>query len=181
MRRDDTGLYLRENIEDARTRFSRALLRVENMRRRDAHMPVLPRSTEVRLPMGPGADMYLLNLDVWRMRHCVSAEFVVDALLTRFHYQRRLPPPASPEVVHLGLAASTMGGVEARRAVEERAAREFPNRENVRARRQAPAPPMPGLDAADGDLVAAYVAAQRRLAAPVKETVAGRAYRRSVV
>lgn len=145
MQRHEIAQYLQDYVDDVRMRFSRALLRVENNRRREAKMPELPKSTNVWLPMGPSADLYLLTLDVWRLRYSVKAEFIIDALLTRFRYMRKLPLPTYPESIHLGLPANIMAGVEARKCIEERITKEFPNNEHIKSRQQPVAAPMPDL------------------------------------
>ncbi len=146
MSREEIKRYLHEEIEEVRKRFSKALLRVENAKRREAHLPELPKSTPVYLPEGRIADLYLLTLEVWRLRYCVSADFIIDSLLTRFRYARRLPPATIPESLDLGLYASTMAGIEARKYIEERITKDFPNKENIRVKHQQKISLMPELE-----------------------------------
>lgn len=145
MTRSEAAQYLQEELEEVHKRFCKALLRVENRKRREAHMAELPKSTKVWLPTGPVAGLQLLTLNVWCMRYTVTPEFVIETILKRFKNMRRLPPAQVVEAIHLGLPANIMAGVEARRCVEERLLREFPNRENIRSRQQASAGAMPEL------------------------------------
>ena len=168
--REQAAAHLKEEIEEARVKVSRALLKWENGRRRDAQQPELPASTQVWLPAGHDADLRLLTLTVWSMRYRVSLVWLLDAVLTRYRTQRRLPIVKCPEELSLGLSASMLTGDAARSAVEERLAREFPNGENMKASRQASAPPMPDLDG--DDFVASYVDAVKAGAAkrPIRIT-----------
>ena len=175
---EQTAKHLKEEIEEARAKVSRALLKWENGRRRESNMPELPKSTQVWLPTGHDADLRLLTLTVWSTRYRVSLVWLLDAVLTRFRTQRRLPIVKIPEELSLGLSAAMMTGDAARSAVEERLAREFPNGENMKASRQASAPPMPDLDS--GDFVASYVDAVKASAAK-RPTRITRPYRGSVV
>ena len=176
--REQTAKHLKEEIEEARARVSRALLKWENGRRRESNMPGLPRSTQVWLPAGPDADLRLLTLTVWSARYRISLVWLLDAVLTRFRTQRRLPIVKIPEELSLGLSAAMLTGDAARSAVEDRLAREFPNGENMKASRQASASPMPDLN--DDDYVASYIDAVK--AGTVKRPVRHmRPYRGSVV
>jgi hypothetical protein len=133
----------------------------------------------VWLPTGPDADLRLLTLCVWSKKYVVTLEWLLDAILARLAYRRRPPRAASPEELSLGLPAAVIVGEDARCAVLERLARDFPNRENVKARSQPKPPPMPDLAAdADGDLMGAYRKALAE-AALAKHARTIRAYRRA--
>jgi hypothetical protein len=178
MDREQIAAHLKEEIDEARAKVSRALLKWENGRRCNAQQPELPPSAQVWLPTGPDADLRLLTLTVWSMRWRVSLVWLLDAVLTRYRTQRRLPVVKSPEELSLGLSASMLTGDAARSAVEERLAREFPNGENMRASRQPSAPPMPDLNG--DDFVALYVDAVKA-GASKRPAHYKRPYRGSVV
>lgn len=166
MNNEQTAAYLKEETDEARTRVSRALLKWENRRRRESRLAELPASTAVWLPTGPAADLRLLTLVVWRSKYRVPLEWMLDAVLTRFRSQRRLPPAKSPEELSLGIPAALLVSDAARTAVEERLLREFPDRENVKAAfmpRQSPMPDLP-----DGDMVTEYLRALAAAAAAPK-------------
>ncbi len=145
MERHEIAQHLKEDIDEARVRFNRALLRVENSRRRDVQLPDLPKSTPVWFPTGPVADLHLLTLDVWRIRYCVTAEFIIETIIRRFRNMRRLPTTNVESSVQLGLPANIMAGTEARRCLEERIAKDFPNQENIRVKQQPKVSVMPEL------------------------------------
>jgi hypothetical protein len=173
--REQTIRHLNEDVAEARVRIAKALLNWENGRRRESHMPELPRSTQVWLPTGPDADLRLMNLCIWTTRYHVRLEWLLDAVLTRFARQRKLPRVKEPEELSLGLSAAMLMGDAARSVVEERIARDFPNGENIKLAMQARQTPMPDLP--DGDMVDEYVKALA--GRPVTKPHASRAYRRT--
>lgn len=177
MNRDETDRYLKEEVDEARARVSRALLRRENGLRRGTHAPQLPASTVVWLPTGPDADLRLLTLVVWRTRYRVTLEWLLDAVLTRFKNQRRLPAAKDPEELSLGIPAALLVSEAARTSVEERLAREFPDQENLKAARQPRQSPMPDLPR--GDMIAGYMDALAAASAAKSAFRPERPYRRA--
>lgn len=175
MNRGQTAAYLKEEADEARLKVERALLKWENGRRRDARMPELPKSTVVWLPTGPDSDLRLITLVVWSRRHRVSLVWLLDAVLTRFRSQRKLPRAKHPEELTLGIPAATLVCDAARASVEERLLRDFPDGENLKAARQPRQSPMPELP--DGDMLAEYLRALAGRTVPGRRTV--RPYRRT--
>ena len=176
MDRDQIAEHLAADVADARAKIKRALLKWENSRRRDAHQPELPASTEVWLP-GAAADLHLLTFALWSTKYCVNMEWLIDAVLTRLGYRRRLPHVTSSESLSIGLPAAVLIGEDARRAVLEKLARDFPNRENVLSHSQTPAPPMPDLTDDNDDFITSYREALTELAKNKKTDKPVRAYR----
>lgn len=177
MDNEQTAAYLKEETDEARTRVSRALLKWENRRRRESRLAELPASTAVWLPTGPAADLRMLTLVVWRTRYRVTLEWLLDAVLTRFKNQRRLPAAKDPEELSLGVPAALLVSEAARTSVEERLLREFPDQENLKAARQPRQSPMPDLPR--GDMIAGYMDALAAASAAKSALRSERPYRRA--
>lgn len=120
---------LKEMIAEWRSRIEKALLSVENRRRNEKHQPYYPENVPVKIPQGPNADLWLLNLRVWCLRYCVSPEFVIETLTRKMKYLRKIP---YDEIIALGISASTLGGAKARQFVEDEVFLQYPNGENLK-------------------------------------------------
>ncbi len=124
--------------------IEKALLKVENQRRREIHAEPFPDETPVFLPtLTKEARIRLLTLKVWCKRYCIMPEFILDTLTLRYKIHRN----CKPNEVRLGLPLSTITGPKARKIIEEEVKSAYPNHENFKIAALPPqVQPMRGLE-----------------------------------
>ena len=128
-------LLLDEIVDDWRKRLTKALIRVENRIRAEKNLPQFSEDSEVYLPCGPNARLYLLTLKVWALRYSVSPEFILDHVLEIYRRNRRLKPFMTSELT-LGLSAHLVSGAAARESLSELVSKTYSNDENLKVLRQ---------------------------------------------
>lgn len=133
-------LLLEEVIVEWKRRLEKALLSVENSRRRVHGQSMLPEDTLVWMPEGPNARLNLLTLKTWCIRYCVAPEFILDVLTIAYRNIRK--DGGVPRTIYLGLPAGVITGPRARKIIEDAVLKTYPNGENRKAAFQ-PRPRIP--------------------------------------
>lgn len=131
MTRSEKQAYLAEEIEDWHKRLERALLNVVNNKRKARNTTLYPRDTPVYIPNGPNANLFLLTLKVWCIKHHVTPEWLIEQLIFRFKHLRK--PDEDPDQINLQLPAPMLVGTVARNFIEEALKLSFPNNENKKS------------------------------------------------
>lgn len=117
-----------------RARLEKALLSVENQRRRALNVHPFDPEVAVYLPEGPKANLLLLNLKVWSERYSVTPEFILEFLTRWYRNSRHWTDNLNGQrEVSLGLPASLVAGMKSRNLLEEAVHRAFPAGENRHA------------------------------------------------
>ena len=133
MTRSDRKYLLEEEIEEWHARLKKAFLSVVNSKRKAQNMEPYPPSILIFIPKGPNANLRLLTLKVWCMRHHITPEWLIEKLMYRFRGIRKQVD--YPDRIVLGLNASILIGTASQNTIKEVMEREFPDRENLKSQR----------------------------------------------
>lgn len=131
--REEREELLNDHIEKWNRRLCRALINVENNRRRAAGMKnMFPVTTHVFMPAGLPAGLSLLNFKVWCLRYCVTPEFILEHILQRFRTVRQIARGMNipGTAIQFGLPAKVITGPIAHQYIEDMVNKLYPNDEN---------------------------------------------------
>jgi hypothetical protein len=138
-----TSRDLKDELREWNHKIEFAILNYENKIRHFQNKPPLRAEARVTVPSGALAQLMLYNWKIWTIRYCVSLDFIIETIFTRYDMMRL--KSSSEAIVQFGLATNLVTGPKARQIVEEAVVKAYPNLENYRVAKQQ-MPPIPLKD-----------------------------------